>query len=286
MPAGDVVGLLEQRREPLAQLSEDVDPGMRPRRLGRLDLGQAVLLHAAQVTGLVAEHRCRVVRMGDGTVGLGQLGDGSGEQQASLVVALGRQPAEVHALVGEDVRLVAEDVVEAPEFVVQEAGRPCRREHEPRTEFVDVAQRAVELPLALGRAEGLLGPRRQLVDHGEPDGTGELHQVAVDRPERLEDVEFGRARVVLVQHGLLAVTDPQGRVADRAVGRRAERVDHDLQPVQVDDLTGGRRDEGGETALAQRVLEFARRVLGQQHRGLLRHVLLQVLDVEVVAVQV
>ncbi len=193
---------------------------------------------------------------------------------------------EIDELIGEDVRLVVEDVVEPPQLLVQEAGRSGRREDERRVALVDVAQRPVELPVALGSAERLLRPGRQLVDHREPDRPRELDEVGIDRPQLAEGVQVRRARIVLVEHAVLPVREPERRVTDRPVGRRGERLDHHREPVDIGGLAVVRLHERGEPALAQGVLELGRRVVRQQHGGALRDVLTQVLGVEVVAVKV
>ena len=77
--------------------------------------------------------RRRVVRVGDRAARLGRgrrRVPGSSSRPSSWPLLA--QPVEVDGLVGEDVRLVAEDVVEAPQLLVEEARRPGGREHEAR----------------------------------------------------------------------------------------------------------------------------------------------------------
>ena len=99
--------------------------------------------------------------------------------------------------------------------------------------------------------------------------------------------QVGGASVVLVQQAYPVVLHPQRRVADRAVGRRGQRLDHDLQAaVEFVHLVGDGLEERGEPALAQLVLQLARRVLGEQDGGPLVDEALEMGRVEVVPVQV
>ena len=291
MPAAMCVGLLQQRREPLLQRGEHVDLRMRPGRLARLDLG-----HAA-APACRAGRRSWSRRTRRSSPGRRGARPGSRARRPSATVPgsssrpsswpLVAQPVQVHHLVGEDVRLVAEDVVEAPQLLVEEARRPGGREDEPRAELLDVAQRAVELPLALGQAHRLLGPRRQLVDHREPDRAGELHEVGVDRAQlaELRRAPTGRASFWFSTRCCPSDSHSDESPIGPSVGEVSDWI-MICRPSSVDDLAARRLDERGEADVAQRVLELGGREVRQQHRRLLADVLAQVLGVEVVAVQV
>ena len=89
-------------------------------------------------------------------------------------------------------------------------------------------------------------------------------------PSSANGDQVGRAGVVLVEQPDAVVLHPQRRVADRAVGRRGQRLDHDLQAaVELVHLVADGLEEPGEAELAQLVLELAGRVLRQQHGRLL-----------------
>ncbi len=135
-----------------------------------------------------------------------------------------------HHLVGEDVRRVAVVVVEVAQLRVQEARRAGRRDHPGRADLGDVLAAAVHLALALLGAERFLGALGHVVDHRVPDRARVLQHVHVDVAElRGQHVQVERPRVVHVEHGGGAVGDHQAGVADRAVGRCAQRDDHHVE---------------------------------------------------------
>ena len=94
----------------------------------------------------------------------------------------------------------------------------------------------------------------------------------------------------MLKHDRLAVVDHQTGVADRAVGRGAQRDDHHVEVAlgpadAVFDRVGG-LEEPVEAELLQFALQVGHREVGQQHDRVLVDVLAQVLRVEVVVVQV
>ncbi len=215
------------------------------------------------------------------------VGDRAREQHHPVGTAHLRVLAGEHRLVREDVALVRAQVVELPQLVVEEARRAGDREHPGRLQVVDVAPGAVELPVALLLAERLLRGAGQLVDHRVPDCAAELQQVRVHMPEFGEEAQVGGAGVVLVEQPDAVVLDPQRGVADRTVGGGRERLDEDVQAaVQLVHLIGPGLEERGEAERPQLVLHLGGGELRQQDGGLLADEPLEVLGVEVVAVQV
>ncbi|HVD89141.1 MAG TPA: hypothetical protein VNB91_09635 [Jatrophihabitantaceae bacterium] len=207
-----VVRFLQQRGEPLLQDRDDVDFGVGPGGLDRFDGGLGPGLVVTEVRRLIGEQFLHLGvghRMLDRASGCYDIGHRSGQHQPSLAVASFGQPLEKDDLIREDVRLVAEDVVEPPQLLVKKAGRPSGWEDIGGCEFLDVSQGSVELSCPLLPPERLLGALGQLVHHGEPDRTGELDQVGVDRAEFEKCRQVGRPRVVLIQQPLLAVVYPQ-----------------------------------------------------------------------------
>jgi hypothetical protein len=216
------------------------------------------------------------------------LGDRAGQENDVVVVPLRLQPLHIGHLVGEDVALVAEDVVEPVQRLVEERGRAGDREDPVALDVVDVPQRAVEAALALLLPEGALGVVGQLVHHREPDRARELQQVGVDVAVLEEHAHVGGAGVVLVEQArAVGVLHPQRRVADGAVGGAGERLDHDLDAAgELHDLLRDGLDELVEAEGPQFRLQLVGRVFRQQDGGVLADALGEVLLVEVVAVQV
>ncbi|CAB4916045.1 unannotated protein [freshwater metagenome] len=211
--------------------------------------------------------------------------------QQTLVVPVQSHLLEKHHLVREHVGRVAVDVVERAQFVVEETRR-ARRRNDPRgADLLDVLTRTIHLSLTLLDTEVSLRTRDHVVDHRVPDRARILQHVDVDGTELLgHHVQVHRPRVVHVERDGLPVGHHQAGVADRAVGRRAERDDHDVEitlgPGQrVLDRVGG-LVELVEAELLQLVLEIEHRVVRQQHRRVLVDVFGQVLRIEVVLVQV
>jgi hypothetical protein len=150
------------------------------------------------------------------------------------------------------------DVVEVPQLLVQEARRPRDREDPARLEVVDIAPGPVELPLPLLLAERGLRRLGELVHHRVPDRARELQHVRVHVAQLGEDRQVCRAGVILVEQPDPVVLHPQSGVADRAVGRAGERLDHDLEAaVELDHLVADCLDEAREAQLAQFVLHLA-----------------------------
>ena len=145
-------------------------------------------------------------------------------------MAVGAHLVEEDHLVGEDVGRVAVVVVEVAQFGVEEARRAGRRHHPRRADLGDVLPAAVHLALTLLDAERLLGARGHVVDHRVPDRARVLQHVHVDVAEvGVQHVEVDGPGVVHVERDGLAVGDHQSGVADRAVGRRAQRDDHHVE---------------------------------------------------------
>ena len=206
---------------------------------------------------------------------------------------------EEHHLVGKDVGRVPVVVVEIAQFRVQEARRSGRRDHPGGPDVGDVLPAAVHPALALLSAEGLLGALRHVVDHRIPDGPGVLRQVDVDTAElRLQAVQRQWPGVVHIEDGGDAVGEDQPGVADRSVGRGAQRDDHHVQialgaaEAVLDGVLG--LQEPMEAQGFQLPLEVGYGEVGQQDHGFLVDVFgeqsrievvrMQVRDVEVVAV--
>ena len=106
----------------------------------------------------------------------------------------------------------------------------------------------------------------------------------------VQHVEVDRPGVVHVERDRLAVGDHQPGVADRAVGRGAQRDDHHVEVAlgpadAMLDRVGG-LEEAVEAQLLQFAPQVGHRVVRQQHDRVLVDVLAQVLRVEVVRVQV
>jgi hypothetical protein len=139
-----------------------------------------------------------------------RLGHRAGQQDANIVTALFGHPVGEHHLVGEDIGLVAVEVVEPPQLLVEEARWSSHREDPVRLEVVDIAQGAIELTIPLLLAERLLGAFGQLIHHREPDGARELEHVDVDVTELGEGAKIRGPCVVLVEQGGGPVVDPQG----------------------------------------------------------------------------
>ena len=120
----------------------------------------------------------------------------------------------------------------------------------------------------------------------------------VDPAECLvHDVHVHRPGVVHVEAGGLAVADDEAGVADRTVGRRAQRDDHDIEiatvPVRdavpirdavLDRVLG--LEEPRETQFLEFATQVGHRVVGQQYGRVLVDVLGEVLGVVVILVQV
>ena len=196
-----------------------------------------------------------------------------------------------HHLVREDVGRVAVVVVEVAQFGIEEARRAGRRDHPRRADLSDVLAAAVHLALTLLGAERLLGAGRHVVDHRVPDRARVLQHVHVDVAEiGVQHLEVDGPRVVHVEAHGLSVVDHQTGVADRAVGRGAQRDDHHVEvalgPADAVLDRVRRLEEPVKAQLLQFALQVGHRVVGQQHDGVLVDVLAQVLRVEVVAVQV
>ena len=152
-------------------------------------------LVVAQVRRLVAR-RTSSTSASDSDASTGQPGLVERRRPSRAAAAVPRrgpfgQPVEIHALVREDVRLVAEDVVEPPQLLVEEARRPGDREDVARAEFLDVAQGPVELPVPLLLAERLLGP---LAAARRPSGTRSRRRTAAGAraPARARETASGR----------------------------------------------------------------------------------------------
>ena len=210
------------------------------------------------------------------------------QQDHAVVVALLGHEIHEHLLVGENVALIAEDVVQLPQVVVQEARRTRDGEHPTRFDVLDVAQRAVQLALPLELAECRLGVGRKVIDHRVPDRAGELQQVRVYMAEFGERGQLRRTRVVLVEQAhAVGVLDPDRRVTQWAVRGRRHRLDHHLgAAVEFDDLLVGQPPQIGEPQVTQFRLHVPGREVGVQDHRVLADVLCQVLRVEVVAMQV
>ncbi len=220
-----------------------------------------------------------------------EFGRRPGHHQQAVVVAVAAHLVEEHHLVGEDVGRVAVVVVEVTQLGVQETRRAGGRDHPGRPDLSDVLTGPVHLALTLLDAERLLGALRHVVDHRVPDGAGVLQHVHVDVTERVgQHVEIDRPRVVHVERRRDAVADHQPRIADRAVGGRAQRDDHDVQLAlraaePVLHRVGG-LEEPVKPQHLQRIFQVRHRIVRQQHDGVLVDVLGQQPGVEVVLVQV
>jgi hypothetical protein len=115
--------------------------------------------------------------------------------------------------------------------------------------------------------------------------------VHVDVTERVrQHVQIHRSGVVHVEGRGDAVGNHQRRIADRAVGGRPQRDDHDVQlalrPADPLPHRIGGLDEPMEPQRLQRVLQVGNRILRQQHHRVFVDMLAQQLGVEVVVVQV
>ena len=154
-----------------------------------------------------------------------------------------------------------------------------------RLVLLDVLQGAGHAVAPLARADGLLHPLREVVDHRVPDRAGVLQEVPVQLAELLDRAGLDRPRVVLVVDAHAAVVDGQARVADRSVRRRDERVDQHPQAVDLHDLVVAGLHEVLEAQVLQRVAQVRDREVGQQDRGVLVHVAGEPVGVEVVSVQ-
>ena len=205
-------------------------------------------------------------------------------------MAVGTHLVEEDHLVGEDVGGIPVVVVEVTQLGVQEARWAGRRDHPCRPDLRDVLAGPVHLALPLLNAERLLGALRHLVDHRIPDRTGVLQQVHVDVTELIrQHIEIHRPGVVHVEGGRDAVVDHQRRIADRPVGGRAQRDDHDVQLTlrtaePVLHRIGG-LEEVVKAQHLQRIFQVWHRIVRQQDGGVLVDVLGQQLGVEVVLVQ-
>ncbi len=94
----------------------------------------------------------------------------------------------------------------------------------------------------------------------------------------------------MLKHTVSDVVDHQTGVADRTVGRGAQRDDHHIEialgPADAVFDRVRRLEEPMEAHLLEFALQVGHREVGQQHDGVLVDVLAQVLGVEVVPVQV
>ena len=214
------------------------------------------------------------------------VGDRAGQHQASAGAATLGDVLEEGRLVRKGVPLVAREVVEPEQVVVEEAGRPGRGHDEGWVQDFDVAERAGELGDPLLVAEDLLGVVGIVVDHRIPDGARELQERGVQRAAREQPVRLGRPRVVHVEDADLAVVDHERRVADRAVGRGDERVDREGQRPGLERLEIDALDEPREPERPKLLLEVVERVGREQHRRVLVDVVAQVARVEMVVVEV
>ena len=288
----DVVGLLQQRREPLAAASASTSiSGCAHVALAASTSGMPPRLHrrAGRRSCLVSRRdRGRVVRVRDRAVRIVEVGDRAGQQQPALVVALLGQPVEVDRLVGEDVRLVAEDVVEAPQLLVEEARRPGGREHEPRAA-------APRCSAACGRTAARAWPARAPAWPARaarrPSGTRSRRRTAPGRrrpgPARVNTSRSdGRASFWLSTRCCAVVTPT---ATSRRSGRRSARSATGSSPA-----ARRARSTSSDAGLTNVVNPTSRsassqlggRVVRQQHGRVLADVPAQVLGVEVVAVQV
>ena len=168
-PLGHVDRLFEQRLDPFAHLAEHVDLGVAPGGLLRVDDRLLARLHLGQVRRLRGEELTHVGHRVSGLTTVGGHRRHGARQQDHLVVAAELTvPVGEPLLVGEDVALVAEDVVELVQLVVEEARRPGDREHPRRLQVVDVADGPGR---AAGRASACRTPAWPTRAARRPSGT-------------------------------------------------------------------------------------------------------------------
>ena len=213
------------------------------------------------------------------------LRDRAREHQPAAVAALLPDVLEEDRLVREDVRLIVHRVVLREQVVVEEARRSGTRDHERRVQDLDVAEGARELRDALLVGEDLLRTRRELVDHRIPDGARELEEQHVQLAQREQLIGIDGPRVVHVEDPDIAVVDEQVRVADRTVGGRAQRVDHQPQRPGLERDEILRLDEPVEAQPLELLAEGLERVGGQQDLGVLVAMLGQPARIEVIVVE-
>ena len=219
-----------------------------------------------------------------------KIGNRARDHQQAAGVPVQSHLLQEHHLVGKDVARVAAVVVEEAQLVVEEAGRARRRDHPGCVDVGDVLPAAVHAPLALLDGEGLLGAVWHVVDHRVPDGTGVLRHMHIDMAEFGQHVQSEWARVVHVEDGRDAIGDDDAGVADRAVGRCAQRDDHHVQIAlgpahpMLDGVLG--LEEPVEAELLQFPPQIGNGEVGQQHHCVLADVIGEQFRVEVVEVQV
>ena len=206
-------------------------------------------------------------------------------------MAVAAHLVEEHHLVGKDVGRIAVVVVEVAQLGSRKHGGPADgTTHVAPTWAMYWRARSIWrcrfwVPnVSLARV-------RHVVDHRVPDRAGVLQHVHVDVTEGVrQHVQIHRSGVVHVESGCRAVGNHQRRVADRAVGRCAQRDDHDVQVAlgpadPVLDRVGG-LEEAVKAQLLQRISQIGHRIVRQQHHRVLVDVRSQKLGVEVVLVQV
>src|ERR1700694_4588576 len=105
------------------------------------------------------------------------------------------------------------------QLLVQEARRAGARKHVPCVQVVGVPSSARELIAAVALGERLLDVVGKGVDHGVPDATGELQEVAVVGSEVGQGIHVDRSRIILIEDPTRAVVNGDSRIANWSVGR-------------------------------------------------------------------
>ena len=182
--------------------------------------------------------------------------------------------SQEHLLVGEDVALVAEDVVELPQLVVEEARRAGDREHVATPSDRRCSARCGR---TAGRASACRTRSSPPAAARRPSGTRWRRRTgagarARGRARRRCVRSVGRASFWLSSRTPSYSTHSDESPIGPSVGR-GQRLDHDLQAaVELDaprSLVVSRKLV--KPSAAQLVLQLAGRVLRQQHGRLLRH---------------